>query len=79
VVYETTMSKRRVFTPEQKFEIVIKLLKENKTLAALANEYEIHPNQLQRWKSKVVEKMYLLFTTDSDETEKIKKKYDTNV
>ena len=73
------MSKRRVFTPEQKFEIVIKLLKENKTLAALANEYEIHPNQLQRWKSKVVEKMYLLFTTDSDETEKIKKKYDTNV
>jgi transposase-like protein len=42
--------KKRTFTPEQKAKIVLELLKENKTIAELAAEYEIHPNQLQRWK-----------------------------
>lgn len=73
------MSKRRIFTPEQKSQIVLELLKESKTLAQLAAEYEIHPNQLQRWKSEAAEKMHLLFTKDSDEVEKLKKKHDAEV
>ena len=39
------MSKRRTFTPEQKANIVLELLKESKTINELAAEYEIHPNQ----------------------------------
>lgn len=71
--------KRRTFTPDQKATIVLELLKESKTISELAAEYEIHPNQLQRWKSEALEKMHLLFTKDSDEVEKMKKKHDAEV
>lgn len=73
------MNARRKFTPEQKAQIVLELLKENKTIAELAAEYEIHPNQLQRWKSEATEKMHLIFTKDSDEVEKLQKKHESEV
>jgi transposase-like protein len=63
--------KKRTFTPEQKAKIVLELLKENKTIAELAAEYEIPPNQLQRWKSEATEKMHLIFTKGSDEVAKL--------
>lgn len=50
--------KRRTFPPEQKANIVLELLKENKTIAELAAEYQIQPNQLQHWKSEAFEKMH---------------------
>ncbi|MDS1030892.1 transposase [Bacillota bacterium LX-D] len=73
------MNKRRVFTPEQKANIVLELLKESKTVNELAAEYEIHPNQLKRWKSEALEKMHLVFAKDSNDTEKIKKKHEEEV
>jgi len=45
------MEKRRNFKPEEKAKIVIEILKEEKTLNEIAAEYEIHPNQLSRWKA----------------------------
>jgi transposase-like protein len=71
--------KKRTFTPEQKAKIVLELLKENKTIAELAAEYEIHPNQLQRWKSEATEKMHLIFTKDSDEVAKLQRKHESEV
>ncbi len=73
------MNTRRKFAPEQKAQVVLELLKENKTMAELAAEYEIHPNQLQRWKSEAIEKMHLIFTKDSDEVEKLQKKHESEV
>jgi transposase-like protein len=70
---------KRTFTPEQKAKVVLELLKESKTIAELAAEYEIHPNQLQRWKSEATEKMHLIFTKDSDEVEKLQKKHESKV
>jgi transposase-like protein len=70
---------RRTFSPEQKAKIVLELLKESKTIAELAAEYEIYPNQLQRWKSEATDKMHLIFTKDSDEVEKMQKKHESEI
>ena len=48
------MEKRRHFTPEEKAKIVIEVLREEKTLNEIAAEYEIHPNQLRRWKAEFI-------------------------
>ncbi|HPX68822.1 MAG TPA: transposase, partial [Bacillota bacterium] len=45
------MEKRRNFTPEEKAKIVIEVLREEKTLNEIAAQYEVHPNQLSRWKA----------------------------
>lgn len=56
---------RRHFSAQFKAEIVQQVLREEKTLAEIASENEIHPNQLQRWKTTVVKGLPSLF---SDET-----------
>ncbi len=48
------MDKRRNFTPEQKAKIVMEVLREEKTLTEIAAQYEVHPNQLSRWKAEFI-------------------------
>ena len=48
------MEKRRNFTPEEKAKIVIEVLREEKTLNEIAAQYEVHPNQLSRWKAEFI-------------------------
>ena len=41
---------RRRFSAKQKAQIVLEILKEERTIAQIASEYSVHPNQLHRWK-----------------------------
>ena len=41
---------RKTYTPAFKAQVVLELLKEEKTLAQLASEHGIHPNMLREWK-----------------------------
>ena len=53
---ETLMSKtsgrrsRRVFNPEFKAKVALAALREDKTLAELCQQFELHPNQITEWK-----------------------------
>lgn len=49
------MKKRNQYTKQKKAEIVIELLKEEKTVNQIASEYGIHPTQLNQWKKKALE------------------------
>ncbi len=55
---------RRRFSAKQKAQIVLEILKEEKTVAQIASEYSIHPNQLHRWKKEALKKFPGLFETD---------------
>ncbi|NLW82942.1 MAG: transposase [Phycisphaerae bacterium] len=47
--------KRRRFTAEFKSRVVRAALRENKTLAQLASEFDVHPNQITEWKRQTLE------------------------
>ena len=49
--------KRRRFTAEFKSRVVRAAMREDKTLAELAGEFDIHPNQITEWKRQVLEAM----------------------
>lgn len=70
------MEKRRNFKPEEKAKIVIEILKEEKTLNEIAAEYEIHPNQLSRWKAEFLNNAGRAFSKETDEIEKVKQLYE---
>jgi transposase len=55
------MNTKRQHTASFKAQVVQELLKEEKTIAQIATEYEVHPTQLRRWKAIVVEGMPGLF------------------
>lgn len=55
------MGKRISYTPEFKAKVVLKALKEQQTMAELVQEFKLHPAQITRWKSQLLEKLPLLF------------------
>jgi len=42
---------RRKFTSEFKTKVVLEALKERSSLSELAQKYELHPQQITKWKS----------------------------
>lgn len=52
---------RKQYTSAFKAKVVRELLKEEKTLAQIAAEYEVHPTQLKNWRSIALEGMASLF------------------
>jgi transposase len=70
------MEKRRNFTPEQKAKIVIEVLREERTLNAIAAEYEIHPNLLSRWKTEFLENAGKVFSKEADNVQKAKQSHE---
>ncbi len=52
-----TVKKRRRFTAVFKARVVRAALREDKTLAALAGQFDVHPNQITEWKRQVLEAM----------------------
>ena len=52
---------KKHYTAEQKAKIVIEILKEERSIAQIASEQSIHPNQLYKWKALATEKLSDIF------------------
>jgi len=70
------MEKRRNFKPEEKAKVVLEVLREERTLTEIAAEYEVHPNQLSRWKAEFIQNAGRAFNKETDEIEKVKQSYE---
>jgi transposase len=53
--------KRRNHSPAFKAKVALEAAKEEKTLAELAQQYELHVNQISTWKQELLEGMSSLF------------------
>jgi len=60
---------RKQYTSAFKAKVVQELLKEEKTLAQLASEYEVHPTQLKAWRAITLEGLPSLFEKQDSTTE----------
>ncbi len=55
---------KRKRSNKEKANIAIEALKEGRTIAELSNEYEIHPNQIGRFKKRLLENAEQLFSKE---------------
>ena len=46
--------RRRKFTEKFKAKVAIEAIRGVKTLAELAKEYQVHPNQISEWKRRIL-------------------------
>lgn len=70
------MEKRKTYKPEEKANIVLQLLREEKTIAQIASETGVHPTVLARWKAEAIKNLPSLFTRGASEVEKMRRQYE---
>ena len=56
-----TRRKRRNHSPEFKAKVAIAALKGDKTLAELAQQFDVHPNRITDWKAQLLERSAVVF------------------
>jgi transposase len=61
-----TRRERRTFTNAFKAKVVIEALKERQTLSELAQQYDLHPNQITTWKREFLEGAEKVFGVPDD-------------
>jgi putative transposase len=64
------------YTPKQKAQIVLEILKEERSIAQIASEYSVHPSQLYKWKAQAVENLSGLFEDDRKGEKALKAEHD---
>ena len=61
--------KRRHFSPSFKTKVVLEALKERQTINQLAEQYELHPNQITTWKKEFLENADKAFSDEKANAE----------
>ena len=66
------MPKRRSSSAEFKAKVTLEALREQSTLAEIAQKYELHQNQISTWKKEALGSMSLVFTDKRRKDEDLK-------
>jgi transposase-like protein len=61
-----TRRARRTHNPAFKAKVALAAIKSEKTLAELAQQYDVHPNQITAWKAQVLEGAAGLFVSSAN-------------
>ena len=61
--------KRRNHSPAFKGQVAIAALKGDKTLAELAQQFDVHPNQIADWKTQLMERSARVFGDSPGKTD----------
>jgi len=64
------MKTRKKHTAEFKTKVVLEALSERYTIQELGRKYEIHPNQITRWKNLFLGNASSIFSNGSDQPKK---------
>ena len=56
---------RKHYSPEQKDQVVLELLKEKQSLSQLASEHGIHRSQILRWKKQALDSLPGVFSPNN--------------
>ena len=64
-----TKRNRRAHSPAFKTKVTLATLKGDKTLAELAQQFEVHPNQITDWKKQLQERVAEVFETGKTSAE----------
>jgi transposase-like protein len=73
------MKPRKRHSTQFKAAVVLELLKEEKSLSALASEHAIHPNQLREWRKVALAGLPQLFERDAQQPQVERAAYEQHI
>ena len=60
------MKKRKVYPKELRARVALEAIKENKTVAQISSEYEVHSNMVSKWKKYLQDNIADIFTRKNE-------------
>ena len=69
----TSQRTRRVLDDACKTKVVLASLREDKTLAELASEFDVHPNQISQWRAWGLQNATSVFSGPKEERKEIER------
>jgi len=70
---------RKTYSAEFKAQVVLEILKEEKSISQLSSEYGVHPNILGKWKVQAMGGLPRVFADDHKEKEAMKSEYEKRI
>ncbi len=70
------MEKRNSYKPEFKTQIVLEVLREEKTVNQIAAEHQISPQMVSKWKAEFLERASMVFEKGTGNAEKLKREHE---
>jgi transposase-like protein len=61
---------RKRYSSEFKAKVALEALKEQKTLSELAQQFQLHPNQISQWKKQLLDNVEQLFLNNSTKSQR---------
>ena len=65
---------RKTYTPDFKAKIVLEVLKEEKTLEAIASEHDLNPNMVRSWRKEFLANASIVFQPTNKAAKEAKRK-----
>ena len=69
----------KTYSAEFKAQVVLEILKEEKSISQLASEHGVHPNLLFKWKNQALHDLPRPFSDDHKKTEAVKTEYEKQI
>ena len=68
------MRKRKAYDDSFKSRVALEAIKGERTISEIASQFEVHPNQITKWKKQLLENVSSLFSKKKDpEIEELRK------
>jgi len=62
-------AKRKKFTAAFKAQVALSAIQERETLAELSKRFEVHPNEISKWKREFLQRSSVVFETKAPEVD----------
>jgi len=60
------LKKRKTYDDNYKAKVALEAIRGEKTISEIASQYEVHPNQIAKWKKQLLENVSSLFSNKKD-------------